>query len=643
MSTLRAEIEGDRIALRGYLGPRTAARCKAVTGARFRPSRDGEPAHWLYPLDAPTCRALRREFGDQLTVGKQLGAWYRSAAAGEQRLAELATHTAAELRHVPELAPFIHDAMARRTYQQVAAAFGSTAGSFALLDQPGLGKTIETLATIIESNPGGGTHLVLCPKVAISLVWSAEIRCWLGDQAVVFELKGDRWFREGTLYTALNTPMGDLAPHVFVIGNIEMARIVGEEYTARDGKIKKRFSTRKGTFERHHADGSTTTHECGPEYPDLFGFEWTTIVADESHRAVIKTVSAPSQTREGFKRLSAARRIALSGTPMRGKPEQLWGTLNWLRPDLYTSYWNWVARYFKLTSNGYSDRIVTGEFRPGGEDALANDIRSITLRRTKGEVLSELPAKQYAGTYLISGDPNSPFGVWLEPNEKQQRQLAQLDKEAAIVFDDGGELLANGILAIDTRRKQLASASMVKGGKPELPSPKYDWLMAKLDELGILDGEGDSKIVVSSQFTALLNLFAERLQRDGVALHLLTGETSESKRVTAVQHFQSEQTETRVFLLNTTAGGVAVTLDAADYLVLLDETFVPDDQEQVEDRIHRTSRLHNVTIFYLRTLGTIQEEIAWVTAAREDVQKYVLDGSRGVEYARSIYEAKAAA
>ena len=81
---------------------------------------------------------------------------------------------------------------------------------------------------------------------------------------------------------------------------------------------------------------------------------------------------------------------------------------------------------------------------------------------------------------------------------------------------------------------------------------------------------------------------------------------------------------------------MALTLDRADDLVILDETFIPDDQEQVEDRIHRVSRNHKVTIHYLRTLGTIEESIALKTAERDDLQKRIIDGERGVEYARSL-------
>ena len=92
--------------------------------------------------------------------------------------------------------------------------------------------------------------------------------------------------------------------------------------------------------------------------------------------------------------------------------------------------------------------------------------------------------------------------------------------------------------------------------------------------------------------------------------------------------------------VNTKAGGVALTLDRADELVILDETFIPDDQEQVEDRIHRTSRVHNVIIHYVRSLGSVEESIALTTIKRDVSQKVLLDGMRGVDVARQILSKK---
>lgn len=644
--TVELDGSGERIELRGWVGPDTPTKCKSVGGGRWNPGGK----FWSYPLNMATCRKLREVFGAALSIGPELNAWAKDAVLAEAKLTELASATDAELVNVERFAPAIAKAMSNRTYQRVAAAFGARVGNYGLFDQPGLGKTIETLGALVEARAGDpGVFLVLSPRVAVHSVWAGEIAQWLGDSAEVFAVTGTRAQRQETLDAALAAAAALDSRSVFVVANIEMVRVVPWfDMEADPGRRKPKFKLQPDSY----TDAKGKLIETGPEWPELFTRVWDAVIVDESQRALIRTSGTPTQTRAGMMALAALseQRIALSGTPMRGKPAQLWGTLNWLEPKTYTSYWAWVGRYFELLSNRYSSYVL-GDFLPGGEQRLADDMRSISLRRTKGEVLPELPPKQYAGTYLIPGDENSPHAVWLEMDPKQVKLYQQLVAEGAVQFDDGNELIADGILAQRTREKQLAgSCGKMVGGKftPTLPSPKFDWLVAKLDELGILpdkDGktEGDAKIVVASQFTSLLNTFAAELTKLGVRLHLLTGETSEKSRQAMVKDFQTDQTCIRLFMLNTKAGGVAVTLDAADDLVLLDETYDPDDQEQVEDRTHRTSRMHNVTIHNLRMLDTIEEEIAWVTAARGDVMKYLLDGSRGVETARALYAATVAA
>jgi SNF2 family DNA or RNA helicase len=125
----------------------------------------------------------------------------------------------------------------------------------------------------------------------------------------------------------------------------------------------------------------------------------------------------------------------------------------------------------------------------------------------------------------------------------------------------------------------------------------------------------------------------------GVGYLKITGNT---KHIDVVeQEWQSDQTDKRVLLLSTMAGGVSLTLDAADDLVLIDETDNPDDQEQTEDRVHRTSRTdHQVTIYHLISEGSIDESISVGNLGHDFAQKAVLDGRRGVEYARKALEGK---
>lgn len=602
------------IRLTGTMDRATQDIARSVAGARYNvtgPCYD-------YAASVATCRALRAAFGQRLRLGPKLRKWARARIEAEARLGELAAADDAELFNVCDR---IDKATAARSYQRVAAGFIADVGSCLIADQPGLGKCIELLAGVQEADPDahGGLHLIFAPLVAVEAVWPGEIAHWCGaENAVAFPIRGTREQRTASLEDVLSFAHSPAAAglDVFVVCNIEMARIPG-------------VKNEKGKIEFHVENA---------HYPILFSTVWDYVVADESHRALIKT-GKPTQTRVGLTKLRSRVRIALSGTPMRGKPIQLWGTLNWLRPDLYPSYWRWVETYWQVGSSRWS-KFVIGDFQPGGEDRLAADLRPIMLRRTKAEVLPELPPKQYAGTYLDPDDDNSPLGVWLEMTPEQQRRYDEFVENGTVELH-GGWVITNGALAERVRRLQLAASegrwNNAKGEyRHALPSPKFDWLAEFIESL---DGE---RVIVSSYSTDLLNVFADGLTGLGVAIFLLTGDTPAAERAKMQQDFQSEHPSASVFLLNAKAGGIALTLDMADYLVMLDESTIPDDDEQVEDRAHRTSRMHQLTIYKLRMLGTLEEEIAWIAAARENVQRYILDGSRGVEYARSVYrDAKA--
>lgn len=508
------------------------------------------------------------------------------------------------------LAPTLWEAACKRTYQLDAIVFGCAAGNFLLADEPGLGKTLETLGTIVHHTLDGTQyHLVLTPKIAMDLVWTGEVHRWLEhDFAHAYSLSGSAARRAAILTEALQDRS---VPHVFIVANIEMAR------------------------EAHRA-----------KWPMLFSRWWDTIVVDEAHMALVKRPGSHTQTRRGIVGLRAGRRIAISGTPMRGKEQNLWGTLNWLEPKTYSSFWRWIKEYFHVDSTKFSGFNIGEPLRHGLDD-MADDLKGIMLRRTKAEVHRSLPPKSYVGTYLIPDDVESPFGIWLPLVGEHRKQYREFESEAALPFKEyGTEIIANGTLAEYTRRKQLAHGvyTMEQFGlmAPTTKSPKYEWVLDFLGSIGVTDGQGEDKVVIVSQFSTTLKAYAKALRAKGIACHVLVGDTSPKERVRMVQDFQGKEGHHRVFLLNTKAGGVAVTLDAADHMVMLDETTIPDEQEQVENRIHRTSRNHPVTIYYLRTLDTQDEEIAWVTAARGDAMEYLMDGARGVASAKRYFEERRA-
>jgi SNF2 family DNA or RNA helicase len=154
--------------------------------------------------------------------------------------------------------------------------------------------------------------------------------------------------------------------------------------------------------------------------------------------------------------------------------------------------------------------------------------------------------------------------------------------------------------------------------------------------------EGDGKIVIASQFTEIVDSLEKFLAEIKVPTMKITGAVKESRRLEVTQDFQSVGGP-RVLLMNTMAGGVSITLDEhCDELIIIDETWVPDDQEQLEDRIHRVSRIHQVMIYRLLTTDTVDEEIDGVNIAKDQVQKQLLDGRRGVELAKRLLGGQAA-
>lgn len=602
MATVEIEKIGNRIHAKiPYDNGAGPIEAKAVPGARWSKTAK----RWTYPLDPAVCRDLREQFGTRLRIGNVLADWYRAAATAEQQQLDLRAATDAVLKRVPEVAPILAGAMENRTYQRVAARFIADGRNVLIADEPGLGKTLEALAAVVEVG-AKATVLVFAKKKAVETVWAPEIKRWLGDVAEVHPITGTGPQRVLKLRDAKAAMAERPDKYHFVICNIEMVR--------------------------WPKDGS-------PKFPHLFNITWDAIIVDESHKALIgkHTMSnSITQTRYGMMKLKAHAdtiKVALSGTPFRGKPDNLWGTLNWLRPDLYTGYWRFAERFFDVDDNGWGKKV--GGLRPEKIEEFDQALAPIMLRRTKAEVAPEMPARRYGGTPLDSSDPQSTIGVWLEMDSKQAKHYKQMSDQARIRFEEG-DLTANGVLPEMTRLKQFAVCDWKMEGDqlvPVKPSAKYDWLKEFVEERA----ENGTKVVVASQFTKVVNAFAKWLEADGIRSYVLTGETTDKQATERVAAFNNPEDATPVFLINTLAGGESINLDnCSDDVVFLDETYIPDDQEQVENRIHRMSRIHQVTVWYLRSLGTIEKTVCEITGAREAVLKGRLDGSRGVSYQRLL-------
>lgn len=586
--------------------------CKAVGGGRFRSS----DKMWHYPLSVETCHGLRRVFGDRLKVKKSLAAWYLEGAAARAAQTALSAEADAELAYLPTRYPALSATL--RPDQRVGArwiAEGYRDGGL-VADKPGLGKTIETIAGLMEREDNEGEYLILCPRLSVKVVWGKELAKWLPGVSVHL-CRGTRAQRE----KVLREFDADPSPIKFIIAVMETLRI--KETPIPGNSKKKQFA--------------------GYEYPQFFNRTWKAVVVDESHKAFGSlTVAKGTLHGKGLKRLKTEYKVAMTATPFGkgGRIQGLFGTLHWLWPDEFTSFWRWAGEYFIIDEEDVFTRgcrgVPTttkkvGDLRGGlsGEEFLKT-LGPRILRRTKEEVLAWLPPKQY-------------IDVICEMPTEQVRQYQQLVDDAEF-STEGGMISADGVLAILTRSKQLANGCLMAEGEGDERrvrftgvSGKIEMLMQKLAERGIVgdDGEDDTKVLIASQFNEFLDAIMGQLDEEGVQYLSMRGSTSDKKRDEMMEAFQ-EAGGPRVFIINSKAGGVSVTLDAADELFQMDEMYDPGDNEQLEDRIHRASRNHQVRIYRFLSEGTIDERIHEDVEERAQWQHLVLDGRRGMDYARDL-------
>lgn len=559
---------------------------------------DKDKKMWHFKPTLEVCRLLRKQFGPELAIGPKLNEWAWAARKAEDELKELIKSDAATLK-IAETHGVLAEAMSHRTYQQVGAAFIAMQRRALIADEPGLGKTLEAIAGLIEAQCWHGMILVAAPLTSLRPVWERELAKFAPDAHTVIAVprKRDSAFARLAI-------LGDFVEHYIDNPGTPHVLVINPDMLRKD------------------------------KFPILTAVEWQAIIVDESHRSLtgIKSARNMTQMGKGLMQIKLAKdgvKIALSGTPMRGKAKNLWGTLHWLSPEQYTSFFGWAERYFIMSANRYSSHVV-GDLNPYRENELYKSLDGIMLRRTKAEVVKELPPKQRVEVYCDMSDA-------------QQKMYTQMANEAIaeLVDMEDEALSAIGVLAIMTRLKQFADCAWRVAGSNQiaLMSPAHSGKAAVIEEMlidrGIAgpmdDRQGDHKIVIASQFTQVIDSLEAWLKSIDVATLKITGAVSENKRTDITEQWQSEGGP-RVLLMNTMAGGVAITLDAyCDELVIIDETWTPDDQEQLEDRIHRVSRIHQVTIFRLLSKESIDEYIAGVTYKKDMIQKEILDGRRGID------------
>lgn len=331
--------------------------------------------------------------------------------------------------------------------------------------------------------------------------------------------------------------------------------------------------------------------------------KWNVVCLDEAHQ--IKNQSTMAS--QAAMKLNAQSRIALTGTPMQNHWGELWTLLQFLNPGLLGPWTRFYNTYIKP------------DITPTMIEEMQNQTQPFILRRTKEEVLEELPDK-LVGEHFVE----------MSPEEKDVYEAMRM--KAEVKFKDkalktAAERAESKTIDLqffdELTKLRLVSCSMqlVFTGW-ELPSSKITALM---EMLGALCENPSNNILVFSQFTSFLSLIKKELDSNGYEYLYLDGQTSLDQRQQAVSSFQSG--EKKLFLLSLKAGGLGVNLTAANYVILLDPWWNPAIENQAMDRAHRMGQKRCVSVIRLITKDSIEEKILRMHEKKQSLSNIILDGT----------------
>jgi superfamily II DNA or RNA helicase len=326
--------------------------------------------------------------------------------------------------------------------------------------------------------------------------------------------------------------------------------------------------------------------------------EWGLIAADEAQQ-----VKNPmSVTAKELRRIPAAARVALTGTPVENRLTELWSIVDWTTPGLLGT-----LEHFRRTVARPVERRRDAE----ATERLAATVRPFLLRRKKTDpdIAPELPRKTETDRFVpLTSEQATLYEAVVRENLAQIRASQGIQR-------------AGQVLKLLTELKQICNhpAQYLKEKGPL--SGRSGKLAAFEELLDVVLDEGDS-VLVFSQYVQLCKLLEARLAERGVGTALLSGASSPKQRDEMVNRFQVG--EIPVFLLSLKAGGVGLNLTKATQVIHYDRWWNPAVEDQATDRAYRIGQDRPVQVHRLIVEGTLEERIAAVLETKRGLADAVV-------------------
>ena len=312
--------------------------------------------------------------------------------------------------------------------------------------------------------------------------------------------------------------------------------------------------------------------------------------------------NAGTQAAKGVKKITAAFKLALTGTPIENRLSELWSIFDYLMPGFLHSYQKFREDMEIPIVVNYEEEKM---------ERLQRMIRPFILRRLKADVLKDLPEKLEENLYA------KLEGEQLELYEAHAGRLKQiLNKTSEAEFKSS----KIQILAELTKLRQLCCDPGLLFENYKGSSAKSDMCMELIENAV----NGGHKVLLFSQFTTMLDRLAERLKAAGIAYYMLTGSVNKEKRMQMVENFQTD--DVPVFCISLKAGGTGLNLTVADIVIHYDPWWNVAVQNQATDRAHRIGQKNVVTVYKLVSQSTIEEKIVDIQERKKLLAEQILEG-----------------
>ena len=312
-------------------------------------------------------------------------------------------------------------------------------------------------------------------------------------------------------------------------------------------------------------------------------YQFRFVIADEAQ--YLK--NSNTQNAKSIKQIKADTRYALTGTPIENSLSELWSIFDFIMPGYLFSY--------KKFKNLYETPIVK-DGDQNSMEKLKMLIEPFILRRTKHEVLKELPEKTV--TILNNEMGEEQRNIYLN-------YLAQAKQEISEQIDfNGFEKSHMQILAALTRLRQICC-------HPSLFIDGYKEGSSKLEQcMEIIQEATNSghKILLFSGYTSMFDIIEKELDKSNIKYYKLTGATKVDERIELVEDF-NKNPEIKVFLISLKAGGTGLNLTGADMVIHYDPWWNVSTENQATDRAYRIGQKNNVQVYKLITKNSIEERI----------------------------------